>query len=185
MILFIAAVAFLSACVLCAPLIAKVMHEKMLGRLGVQGTTVVPRFWSLSGLRITRPDWLGEVDFRSSKIGGGHPGHLVLRAEFKDPRKALRGILPGSGDASRLRTGDDEFDRMIAVAGDPEFARKLLGPQMREHLLELNRMGGRVIALGTGSLEINGPLLHRPDELRHFLELCDAIVRGTVVASGS
>jgi hypothetical protein len=183
--LFLTAVAFLAACVFFAPLLSKILHEKMLKRLGVEGAMVVPRFWALSGLRIIRPEWQGVVDFRSACVGGGHPGHLVLRAEFKDRGKPAFPAAPAPGADARIRTGDDDFDRMIGVVGDPEFARKLLGPQMRERLLELNRKGGRVVAVGTGSLEINGPLLTRPDDLRQFLELCDAIVQGTALASGS
>jgi hypothetical protein len=45
-------------------------------------------------------------------------------------------------------------------------------------------MGGRVLAIREGSIEIDGPLLHDLASLRRFLELCDHIVSGAGVAAG-
>ena len=46
-------------------------------------------------------------------------------------------------------------------------------------------MGGRVLAIGEGTIEIDGPLPVRASDLKKFLELCDAIVDGTVAAAGA
>jgi hypothetical protein len=181
MLAFCLAIGFLAGCIFSMPLVRKVLHERTLKELGMEGMTIVPRFWTPSGLRIERARWQGEVFFEPAKIGGGHPGHLRLRAEFKRAAPAA----PSSGDASPIQTGDPEFDRMIAVSGDRAFARKLLVPEMRERLVKLDQMGGRVIAIGEETVEIDGPFLGRPPELKRFLELCDAIVQGTVLAAGA
>jgi hypothetical protein len=181
MLAFCLAIGFLASCIFCMPLIRKILHERTLKDLGMEGMTIVSRFWTLSELRIQRAKWKGEVFFEPAKIGGGHPGHLRLRAEFKRGEPGP----PPSGDASPIQTGDEEFDRMISVSGDRAFARKLLVPEMRERLVKLDQMGGRVIAIGEETVEIDGPFLSRPPDLKQFLELCDAIVQGTALAAGA
>jgi hypothetical protein len=181
MFAFCLAIGFLAACAFCMPLIRKLLHERTLKELGMEGMTIVSRFWTLSELKIRRPQWQGEVYFQPAKIGGGHPGHLRLRAEFRRSAPAK----PPSGEASPITTGDVEFDRMIVVTGDRAFARKLLVPEMRERLMKLDQLGGRVIAIGEETLEIDGPLLSRPPDLKQFLELCEAIVQGTVLAAAA
>jgi hypothetical protein len=173
-------IAFLLACVFGVPLLRKRAHEGMLRHLEMEGMTIVPGFWSLSRLRIDRPKWKGEVCFQAARAGGGRPGHLRFLAEIRDPIP----VISGAPEA-RVRTGDDEFDLKISVEGDPEFARKLLVPIMRERLMRLDEIGGRVLAIGEGTVEIAGPLPVRAADLKKFLELCDAIVDGTVAASGA
>jgi hypothetical protein len=179
MLAYALGIAFLVACLLGVPLLRKILHARMLARLGLEGAEVVPRFWSLSGLRLQRTGWKGEVLFRPAPLGGGRPGHLRLVAEFRSaaPSRSPR-------DDSPIRTGDESFDRKIAAQGDPAFARRFLVPEMRELLLELDRMGGRILEIGEGTIEIDGPLLHDPSSLRQFLELCDDIVCGAQVAAG-
>jgi hypothetical protein len=172
-------IAFLLACVFGVPFLRKKGHESMLRELGLEGVTIVPQFWSLSGLKIERPKWKAEVSFQPPRAGGGRPGHLQYMAEFRTP-------VPLTAAAeSPVRTGDDEFDRKITVEGDPAFARKLLSPAVREKLMSLDGIGGRVNAIGEGTVEIFGPLPQRSEDLRKFLELCSAIVDATVSAAGA
>lgn len=175
------AAALLLGCIFGAPLLLRRSHEAMLKALARDGVSVVRRPWTMSGLRIDRPRWHADVDFQPARVGGGRPGHLRFRATFTPPPP------PAAGRTSEpaLPTGDAEFDRKITVEGDPAFARKLLVPEMRERLVRLDGMGGRVLAIGEGFVEIDGPLLGRPPELKAFLELCDAIVDGTVAAAGA
>ena len=56
-------IAFLLACLFGVPLLRKQGHESMLRELGLEGVTVVPRFWSLSGLKIECLKWKAEVFF--------------------------------------------------------------------------------------------------------------------------
>jgi hypothetical protein len=179
MLAYFLGIGFLVTGVLGVPLLRKVVHERMLKRLAMDGAAIVPRFWSLSGLRIDRPAWKGEVVFQPAPMGGGRPGHLRLLAEFRTPAPSR----PRRDDAP-IRTGDESFDRKIAVEGDPAFAKKFLGPEMRELLLELDRMGGRILGIGEGTIEIDGPLLGDPAALRQFLELCHEIIAGAGVAAG-
>lgn len=186
MVPFLIGAGLLAACLGAMPLLRRIGHERTLEGIDLEGVSIIPRFWSLSGLRILRPRWQGEVRFEAAPLGGGRPGHLRLLAEWKGKGPAPdRPPDPPPGDEPAVLTGDPEFDRKIAVAGDRAFARKLLVPEMRERLIELDRRGGRVIAIGREALEISGPLLHRAAELRQFLELCDAIVQGAAVASGA
>lgn len=181
MVTYCIGIAFLIACVFGVPLLRKVTHDRILKSLGMDGVTVLPRFWALSGLRIERPQWTGEIVFRAAGPSGGRPGHLRLIASFKRPAAPLP--VPAAG--AKVETGDAEFDRRIQVEGDPAFARKLLVPEMRERLVELDRMGGRVLAIGETTVEIDGPLAGSPAVLKKFLELCDGIVTGTAVAAAS
>jgi hypothetical protein len=165
-------------------MLRRLSHERTLKGLGIEGMTVVPRLWSLSGLRIDRPGWKAEVFFESARAGGGRPGHLRLLADFQKPAPPLAfPARPSRADAA-IRSGDEAFDRKITVEGDPAFAKKFLVPEMRERLLRLDQMGGRVLAIGESTIEIDGPLLGEPAALRQFLELCDGIVNGTVAAAG-
>ncbi|MBI3858124.1 MAG: hypothetical protein HY293_20780 [Planctomycetes bacterium] len=177
-------IGFLLACVFGVPLLRKQSHEAMLKGLGLEGVTVVPKFWSLSGLRIERSKWKGEVFFQAARAGGGRAGHLRYVVEFRVPVPVIS-LNRDATKESKVRTGDDDFDRKISVEGDPAFARKLLVPVMRERLMRLDEVGGRVLAIGEGSVEIDGPLPAGLPDLKRFLELCDAIVDGTVAAAGA
>jgi hypothetical protein len=177
-------IGFLLACAVGVPLLRKMAHERTLKGLGMEGLTVVPRLWSLSGLRIDRPAWKAEVVFESARPGGGRPGHLRLRADFSKPAPPLAFPARPSREDAVIHTGDEAFDRKIVVEGDPSFAKKFLVPEMRELLMQLDQLGGRVLAIGEGTIEIDGPLLGEPPALRQFLELCDDIVDGTVAAAG-
>jgi hypothetical protein len=181
MLTYCIGIAFLIACVFGVPLLRKLVHDRTLKGLAMEGVTVLPRFWSLSGLRIERSSWTGEMAFAPAGPSSGRPGHLRLTASFKPSPSTPAAPAP----ETRVRTGDADFDERILVEGDPAFARKLLGPEMRERLVELDRMGGRVLAIGESTVEIDGPLMSGTPSLKRFLELCDAIVTGTAVAAAS
>ncbi len=171
-------IGFLIACIFGVPLLRKLSHDRMLRKLQIEGATRVPRLLGLSGLRIERSAWKGDVVFEAARLGGGHPGHLRVLAEFAKPLRPIR------EDAS-IRTGDDAFDRKIVVEGDPGFARKFLVPEMRERLLQLDRLGGRVLAIREESMEIDGPLPAAAADLQRFLVLCDGIISGAGSAAGA
>jgi hypothetical protein len=137
---YILGIVFLIACLLGVPLLKRILHERAIRRLGMDGVTVVPSFWSLSGLRFQRPGWKGIASFEADGIGGTSRGHLRFKAELTRPGK------------------------------------REIGP---EQLARLDQLGGRVRAVGEGSVEIDGPLFTRPDDLKRFLELCDSLVGGT------
>lgn len=170
-------ITFLLACVVGVPMLRKMSHERTLKELGMEGLTLVPRLWSLSGLRIERPAWKAEVVFEAARPGGGRAGHLRLHADFKP-------LLVLAAEKAVIRTGDEDFDRKITIEGDAAFAKRFLVPEMRERLKRLDQMGGRVQAIGPGTIEIDGPLLGDPAALRQFLELCGGVVDGTVAAAG-
>jgi hypothetical protein len=78
---YIAGIVFLLACLLGVPLLKRLLHERAVRRLAMDGVTVIPSFWRPSGLRVQRPAWQGIVSFESAGIGGTGRGHLRLRAE--------------------------------------------------------------------------------------------------------
>jgi hypothetical protein len=178
MLPYVIGIGFLIGCLLGLPLLRKLSHERLLKSLPLEGATLVPRFLALSGLRIARPGWKGLVLFEAARLGGGRPGHLRILAEFAEPLRPIRQDAP-------ITTGDAEFDRKIVVEGDPGFARKFLVPQMRERLIELDRLGGRILAIREESMEIDGPLPADAAALGRFLELSDGIIRGAGSAAGA
>src|SRR5262245_47634572 len=121
MLPYVIGIGFLVACLLGVPLLQKLSHERLLKGLRMEGATRLPRLLGLSGVRIERPAWRGEVAFEPARLGGGRPGHLRLLAEFARPLRLLRENAP-------IRTGDEQFDQKIAVEGDPAFAKKFLVP---------------------------------------------------------
>jgi len=182
MLYYVLGILLLVGCLLGLPLVRRVLHERTLRGLGMEGVTVVPRVLRLSGLRLRRARWEGEAFFESSGLGDNHrAGHVRLRATFAS---AVPPLAERTAADAAIRTGDEGFDQKIVVSGDPAFARKLLVPEMRERLVRLDQQGGRVLAIGDGTIEIDGPLPARTQDLRTFLELCDAIVDGTVAAAG-
>ena len=143
-------VAFLLALGLSVPLFRKVSHARALKKLGMEGVTVSPHFWGLSGLRLRRAGWEGDVRFET----GGMKGHLLLKANLRRALPSVSFHEKGKLDEARL------------------------GPELRKLVMQLDQLGGRVWAVGGESVEIAGPLLVRPAELRKFLEACDAVVDG-------
>src|SRR5687767_3783691 len=57
MVTYIAGIVFLLACLLGVPLLKRLLHERAVRRLAMEGVTVVPTFWRPSGLRFRRPSW--------------------------------------------------------------------------------------------------------------------------------
>jgi hypothetical protein len=175
-------VAFLAACAIFVPYSRKLMHGHRLKTLGLEGATVVTSWFGLSGLRLRRARWEGEVEFDPGGLGGGgRPGHLQLTASlgrktptvrFHEKGRVKESALPGAP----LPTGDAAFDAKILVVGDSAFARKLLVPEQRERLLRLEAEGGHLWCVDGGIVQLGGPLLRGRDELKRFLELCDSIL---------
>jgi hypothetical protein len=175
-------VAFLIACAIVVPYTRKVMHGHRLKTLGLEGATVLPSWFGLSGLRLKRVRWEGEVEFDPGGLGGGgRPGHLQLTASlgrktptvrFHEKGRVKESVLP----EAPLPTGDAAFDAKILVVGDRAFAQKLLVPEQRERLLQLEAAGGHLWAVDGGIVQLGGPLLRERGELKRFLELCAAIL---------
>jgi hypothetical protein len=175
-------VAFLIACAFGAPYARKLQHDRRLKTLGLEGATVVGSWLGLSGLRLKRARWEGEVEFDPGGLGGGgRPGHLQLTASLGRRTPTVRFHEKGRVNEARLPgppipTGDAAFDAKILVQGDPTFARQLLGPEQRERLLRLEAAGGHLWCVDGGIVQLGGPLIRGNAELKRFLELCDAIL---------
>jgi hypothetical protein len=174
-------VAFLIACGLGVPVYRKFAHSAMLKNLAWEGASVIPATWSLSGLRLKRARWEGEVEFQPAGIGGGgRRGHLTLIASLGRKTPSLSFYETGRRDASggepALPTGDAAFDAKYVVKGDADFARKLLSPEQRERLLRLQEAGGYVWVVSGGLVELGGPLPSDSAGLKRFLEQCDSIL---------
>jgi len=161
---------------LSVPVWRKVSHTRALKSLDLDGVTVVPNLWGLSGLRIVRPSRSGAVSFET----GGPRGHVVLAALLQRPTPSLTFDAGPATAEDAVTTGDAEFDQKFVVRGDREYGAKLLGSEMRERLKALDRLGGRIGSLGGGTLVIAGPLLTRPAELKEFLKSCEAVIDRTV-----
>jgi hypothetical protein len=174
-------VAFLVLCGIGVPVFRKWAHSAMLKNLGWEGATVLPVSWGLSGLRLRRARWEGEVEFEPAGVGGGgRRGHLRLVASLgrKTPTLALyeTGRRDPSGPEPAVPTGDAAFDARYVVKGDAEFARRILGPEQRARILRLQESGGALWAVSGGVVEMVGPLVGEPAALRQFLDQCDAIL---------
>ena len=107
---YIGGIVFLLMCLLGVPLLKRLLHERAVRRLAMDGVTVVPSFWKLSGLRCRRPGWQGVVSFEAAGIVGTSRGHLRFRAEIPDRREfgpeaiarleQLGGRLRAAGDGA-------------------------------------------------------------------------------------
>lgn len=177
-------VAFLIACGIGVPVFRKLAHTRMLKRLGWDGASVMPVTWGLSGLRLQRPRWEGEVEFEAAGVGGGGKrGHLRLIASLKRKTPTLAFYEKGRRDDSAatepvIPTGDAAFDAKVSVRGDADFARKILVPEQRERLLRLQETGGTLWAISGGVVELAGPLPTAAADLKRFLDQCDALLDG-------
>ena len=159
-----AAFAFLAVLFLAGPVGRKLLHARALRRLAIPGTTVISRWWGLSGLCYERDGWRGEVLFGApGEKWGGRQGHLLFRGTLKRAAPSVSFQDPPVEDV----------------------ARRILVPQMRELMGKVRDRGGRVLDLREGTIEIAGPLLSRPDELKSFLDLCEAILERTAAAVSS
>jgi len=175
-------VAFLIACGIGVPVFRKLAHRRMLTTLGWEGASVMPSTWGLSGLKLQRPRWEGEVAFEPAGLGGGGKrGHLRLVASLKRRTPSLAFYEKGLRDDSAaseplIPTGDAAFDAKVSVRGDADFARKILVPEQRERLLRLKESGGYLWAISGGVAELGGPLPTAAADLKRFLDQCDALL---------
>lgn len=167
------------------PIVRSRAHASMVKNLGWEGASPIPSFWGLSGLRIRRPRWEGEVAFEPAGLGGGgRRGHLRLVASLGRRTAGLECFEPSTRDDSgpAIPTGDAAFDAQVVIKGDADLARKIFVPEQRERLLRLRAQGGILRAITGGVVEIDGPLPADGDELRRFLDQCDALVDGMVAS---
>jgi hypothetical protein len=82
---YVSGILFLLACLLGVPLLKRLRHERAVRKLAMEGVSVVPSFWTLSGLRFQRPGWKGVASFESAGIGGIGRCHLRLKAVITRP----------------------------------------------------------------------------------------------------
>jgi hypothetical protein len=190
MLTYLLGIAFLVACFALPPILRKVAHDRALGGLGLDGVTLIPRRWGLGRLVYRRPAWEAEVTFEAPMaVMGWRQGHLLFKADLQRDTPEitlhLRGTLRQEPAPETLvPTGDPDFDRAVAVTGDREFARRLLDPETRARLAELDALGGRLLGVRHGEVYLTGPFLARGPELRRLLEACEAIVERASVAAG-
>lgn len=175
-------VSFLIFCVLGLPFARKLTHGSMLKALDWEGASVLPATWGLSGLRLQRARWEGEASFESASFGGGgRRGHLRLIASLKRPTPSLSFYEKGRRDDSAatepaVPTGDAAFDAKVSVRGDAALAQKILGPAQRERLMKLQEAGGYLWGISGGVAELGGPLPANREDLKAFLDRCDALL---------
>lgn len=106
---YILGIVFLLACLLGVPLLKRVLHERAVRSLAMEGVTVIPSFWTLSGLRLQRPGWQGTASFEATGIGGTGPGHLRLKVEVHGPENRVVGpdvLARLEALGGRIRTND-------------------------------------------------------------------------------
>jgi len=165
------------------PIVRNITHASMLRKLGWEGASPMPSFWHLHGLRIKRARWEGEVAFEHPALGGGKRGHLRLVASLGRKTAGIECFEPGTrDDAPAIPTGDADFDARVIVKGDAALAKQLFTPEQRIRVLRLHANGGALRAVTGGVVEVDGPLPATADDLRRFLDLCDAVVDGMVAS---
>jgi hypothetical protein len=115
-------VAALPALLLTAPLWRRIVHDRALRRLGLEGSAVVSNGLGMSGLRIARAGWDGELRFEDAPIWGGRPGHVRFHAIFKHPVRDERLQSPGSAltglGAEVARLGTSELEVRSPMPAD-------------------------------------------------------------------
>ena len=125
---YIGGIVFLLMCLLGVPLLKRLFHERAVRRLAMDGGSVVPGFWKLSGLRFQRPGWQGVISFEAAGIGGTGRGHLRIRAEAKERREfgpeALERLAQLGGRVRAAGDGAVEIDGPLFTR--PEDLRKFL-----------------------------------------------------------
>lgn len=148
------------ALVFVKPAIRKLAHDRSLRGVRFDGAALRKRLIGYHGLRIERPAWTADVAFEPGFEKGGH---TRFTADLKRPTPDVE-FRADQGGALAL-----------AAKGDEAFAEKLLTPGMRDRLLRLGALGGRLWYLRGGAMEIAGPLLSSDAELKPFLTLCAEI----------
>ncbi|HEX7900807.1 MAG TPA: hypothetical protein VF950_23815 [Planctomycetota bacterium] len=142
------------------PAIRRIAHARDLRLLSFDGATPRRSLLGFSGLHIERVAWEADVVFKPIFEKGGH-------THFKaDLKRATPDVEFRSDQGGALA---------LTPKGDEAFAEKLLTSAMRDRLLRLGALGGRLWYVRGGILEIVGPLASRDEELRPFLTLCAEI----------
>ena len=135
-------------------------HARALRAFTFDGATVRRRFLGFHGLHIERVAWEADVVFKPIFEKGGHT-HFKADLKRETPDVEFRSDQGGA--------------LALTPQGDEAFAEKLLTPALRDRLLRLGALGGRLWYVRGGILEIVGPLASRDEELRPFLTLCAEI----------
>ena len=145
------------ALVLVKPAIRRMAHARDLRALDFAGARVKRSLLGFSGLRVERAAWAADVVFKPIFEKGGHT-HFKADLKRATPDVEFRADQGGA--------------LALTPRGDEAFAEKLLTPALRDRLLRLGALGGRLWYVRGGTLEIVGPLASRDEELRPFLTLC-------------
>lgn len=142
--------------VLVKPALRKLSHGRLVRELGMEGVEVAPRWLRFDALRVKGGSWTADVEFKPAFEKGGH---THFKADLKRATPDVEFSATAGGAAA------------FAAAGDEAFAQKLLTEEVRQRLLRLGALGGRLWYLRGGKMEIVGPLPGNADELRGFLAL--------------
>jgi hypothetical protein len=135
-------------------------HARELRDFKFEGAAWRRSLLGFGGLRIERTAWAADVAFKPIFEKGGH-------THFKaDLKRATPDVEFRSDQGGALA---------LSAKGDEAFAEKLLTSAMRDRLLRLGALGGRLWYVRGGAMEIVGPLASRDAELRPFLTLCAEI----------
>ena len=145
------------ALVLVKPAIRRMSHARELRAFSFAGATLRRSLLGFHGLLIERAAWAADVVFKPIFEKGGHT-HFKADLKRATPDVEFRADQGGA--------------LALTPKGDEAFAEKLLTPALRDRLLRLGAIGGRLWYVRGGILEIVGPLASRDAELRPFLTLC-------------
>lgn len=99
------------------PVYRRVVHRRALRRLSIEGLAVVPNGLGLSGLRISRAGWDGELRFEDAPVWGGRPGHVRFSAALRRPARTENLQGPGAALEAMGAQVALEGDRGLEVSG--------------------------------------------------------------------
>jgi hypothetical protein len=164
------------------PILRRLALIRTLRELKVEGATVTPRFWRPGRILYRRAKWDADVLCRPpGEISGGGPrGHLDLVGRLRRSTPGidvhLRGHSHGAPAAEGGATGDPRFDQVFSFSGDAVFASLLFSPEVRDLVLRLHGMEGRLGSVRDGVVTMTGPLGRGPVEIRQFLGTCELLL---------
>jgi hypothetical protein len=177
------AIALLVVLFSAAPVYRRYLLRRTLRNLKIEGAVVVLRFWRPGLIRYHRSQWDAEVLLvpPGEASRGGDQGHLRLRGELRrstptvevSPR-AHSHEPPPAPDG--MATGDPKFDQVFRLSGDAGLSALVFNPEVRDLVLRLHALGGRVAYLRDGEVGVQGPLGSGPVELRQFLATCELLL---------
>lgn len=162
------------------PAVRRFVLMRTVRDLAIPGAVVLPRFWRASLVQYRRSKWDADVSFAApgELTGGGQHGHLQMVAQLRRPTPSVEVHLRGHGSAEpgAPTTGDPRFDQAFALRGDPAFAALLFGPEVRDLVLRVHGLGGRLAAVRDGRVDLSGPLSGGATGIRQFLGTCELLL---------